>query len=48
MNTSTYPTKEQIRDWIKHRHADHYPLPDIKQIRRELGWDLHKPASNRK
>ncbi|MBV8665208.1 MAG: hypothetical protein JO269_01880 [Burkholderiaceae bacterium] len=42
MDKTTTPTKEQVRDWIEHRHADHRPLPDLKQIRRELGWDLHK------
>ena len=44
MNNSAYPSKEQVRDWIGNRHSDHRPLPDIKQIRRELGWDLRKPT----
>jgi len=48
MAKSNHPTKEQVRDWIVHRHADHHPLPDMKQIRRELGWDLQKVNSDRK
>lgn len=48
MNKATNPTKEQVRDWIEHRHGDHRPLPDIKQIRRELGWSLHKLATDRR
>jgi hypothetical protein len=47
MNKSIRPTKEQVRDWIEHRHVDHRPLPDLKQIRRELGWDLNKPPRHR-
>jgi hypothetical protein len=47
MLKSTQPTKEQVRDWMMHRHTDHNPLPDIKQIRRELGWKWHKIAGKR-
>jgi hypothetical protein len=43
MNKSANPSKEQVRDWIGRRSSDHRPLPDIKQIRRELGWGLRKP-----
>lgn len=46
MNKSANPTKEQVRDWLEHRQADHRPLPDIKQIRRELGWGLRKQAAS--
>jgi hypothetical protein len=45
MNKSANPSKEQVRNWIGHRHSDRRPLPDIKQIRRELGWGLRKPTS---
>ena len=45
MNKATNPTNEQVRDWIEHRHSDHRPLPDIKQIRRELGWCWNLPKS---
>ena len=44
MDKATNPTKEQVRDWIEHRHTEHRPLPDIQQIRRELGWILRKQA----
>jgi hypothetical protein len=40
MTKPTAPTKEQVRDWLIHRQADPQPLPELKQIRRELGWDL--------
>lgn len=42
MSTMNYPTKQQVRDWLSQRLVQHKPLPDIKQIRRELGWDLFK------
>jgi hypothetical protein len=34
------PTKEQVRQWIQERSKDRRALPDLKQIRRELGWGL--------
>jgi hypothetical protein len=40
MSTINSPTKQQVRDWLSQRLTQHKPLPDIKQIRRELGWDL--------
>ncbi len=47
MSTMNYPTKQQVRDWLSLRQAQHKPPPDIKQIRRELGWDLLKIAAQR-
>jgi hypothetical protein len=43
MSNAASPSKEQVRDWIAQRHADRKPLPDINQIRRELGWNGHLP-----
>jgi hypothetical protein len=43
MSNAASPSKEQVRDWIAQRHADRKPLPDINQIRRELGWNGHPP-----
>lgn len=40
MSQSEYPNKELVRAWLKNEVAMHRPPPDIKQIRRELGWDL--------
>ena len=34
------PSKEDVRDWLKRELAEQRPPPDVKQIRRELGWDL--------
>lgn len=40
MSRFAYPSKEVVREWLRHEIALHRPPPDIKQIRRELGWDL--------
>jgi hypothetical protein len=32
------PSKEAIRDWLRHRQLKRGPLPDIAQIRHQLGW----------
>lgn len=40
MSQSEYPNKEMVRAWLKNEVAMHRPPPDIKQIRRELGWEL--------
>jgi|GEM_PF-1901610 hypothetical protein len=34
------PTKQDVCGWINHDVAERRPPPDLKQIRRELGWDL--------
>lgn len=36
----SHPTKEQIREYLRHRRQEQTPPPDIKEIRRQLGWDL--------
>lgn len=38
MNQIKSSGKESARDWLKQRQAKPAPLPDIEQIRRELGW----------
>jgi hypothetical protein len=38
--TQPTPTKEQVREYLKHRRQERTPPPDIKEIRRQLGWDL--------
>ncbi|MDR3481770.1 MAG: hypothetical protein P4L91_13775 [Burkholderiaceae bacterium] len=30
--------KERVREWLKRRRSNPAPLPEMKQIRRELGW----------
>lgn len=38
------PTKHSVRAWMQHRQNQRAPLPDIAQIRRELGWQrTHAP-----
>lgn len=36
----TQPSKEAVRQYMQRQAAAHRPPPDMKQIRRELGWDL--------
>jgi len=43
---NTVPTKETVRHWMEHRHAEHKPPPDQKDIRRKLGWELLKAHRN--
>jgi hypothetical protein len=38
------PTKYSVRAWMQHRQRQQAPLPDIAQIRRELGWNPARPA----
>ena len=40
MNQPTRPTKEQVRDYMALRRQQHTPPPPLKEIRRQLGWDL--------
>lgn len=40
MSQLKQPTKQDVRDWLQHEVAEHRAPPDLKQIRRELGWDL--------
>jgi hypothetical protein len=34
------PTKEQVREYMEGRQAQHQPPPSRKEIRRRLGWEL--------
>lgn len=34
------PSKELVREYMQQRQSEHRPPPDIKEIRRQLGWDL--------
>ncbi|MBY0237919.1 MAG: hypothetical protein K2X55_01260 [Burkholderiaceae bacterium] len=34
------PTKERVRAWLQERRQGHPMLPDLAQIRNELGWQL--------
>lgn len=44
MDTFKQPTKYNVREWLYHRQAEHTQLPDMEQIRRELGWKLIRPV----
>lgn len=37
------PSKEEVREYMQRRVAEHTPPPSMKQIRRELGWELVAP-----
>jgi len=43
METFAQTSKEKVREWLQHRRLDKAPLPDIEQIRRELGWQPSDP-----
>jgi hypothetical protein len=36
----TQPTKEQVREWLNRRQENPDRLPNIEQIRREVGWTI--------
>lgn len=36
----TQPSKEAVRQYMQRQVTEHRPPPDMKQIRRELGWEL--------
>jgi hypothetical protein len=40
MSHQKQPTKEQIRQYMESRQAQHCPPPPMPEIRRQLGWDL--------
>lgn len=40
MSKFQQPSKEIVRNWLRARIEQRRPLPDAKQIRRELGWEL--------
>jgi hypothetical protein len=37
MNPSKQPSKEKVREYMRKRIGSQEPLPDIAQIKRELG-----------
>ena len=46
MSQPKQPTKQDVRDWLKHEVARHRPPPDLEQIRRELGWEMLQKKSH--
>ena len=40
MTSTRQPTKEQVRQYLHQRVLQRSPLPDMQQIRRELGLTL--------
>lgn len=44
-NEPIKPGKEKVREWLMRRQAEARALPDIEQIRRELGWQVPEAAS---
>lgn len=43
-STTGRPGKEHVRKWLDERRRSQEPLPDIEQLRRQLGWELDAPA----
>ena len=44
MSQQQQPSKETVRAWLRTRREQKRPPPDAVQIRRELGWELVRPA----
>jgi hypothetical protein len=40
MYVSGKPSKEQVREWLRHETSQHRPPPDPNEIRRQLDWFL--------
>ncbi len=40
------PTKEQVRVWLNRRREKPERLPDIEQIRRQVGWTVAEDAQD--
>lgn len=45
MTQQKHPTKEQIRQYLEARQAERCPPPSMQEIRRQLGWDMLRPAA---
>jgi hypothetical protein len=42
------PTKEQVRQYLDQRVADHTPPPSLEDIRKQLGWKMIEVHRRRK
>ena len=40
------PSKEEVRQYMQQRQAEHKPPPDLQTIRRQLGWELLPAAGS--
>lgn len=40
MHNIKQPSKEQVRQYMNQRQAEHRIPPSLPEIRRRLGWDL--------
>lgn len=40
MASTTHPSKEQVRQFMEQRRAEHTPPPAPGDIRRQLGWEM--------
>lgn len=40
------PTKQQVRQYIEKRSESRKPPPSVKEIRRQLGWELAEMTRN--
>lgn len=39
MVNTAKPSKEQVREYLTRRQAQHQPPPTCEEIRRQLGWE---------
>jgi len=47
MDQIMQPTKEQVRQWLRHRYLNRRPLPAIEQIKFELRRSCHETSETR-
>lgn len=47
MYQTSHPTPAQVREWMQKRQTEHKPPPTPEEIRRELGWEMNQPTTNR-
>ncbi len=40
MASTTHPTKEQVRDWMRSRQDERAAPPTPADIKRQLGWGM--------
>lgn len=43
----THPTPAQVREWMQQRQVERTAPPTPEQIRRELGWTMTTPTTDR-
>ena len=48
MTQAGKPVKEKVREWLRREISERRPPPDIREIRRNLGWEVPGPAPDKR